>query len=191
MPFPVASSGKRSAPVGVRLPDSEVGLGLGKAGQQLYESEYFSLLRSNEQREVYMAQPAYMEKQKHIAAEMRAGLIDWLMDLAKRHDFEPETSFLCVFLVDRFLQQIAVCEGQLQALGMAGMMIAVKFEEARKQPSDDSPHPFEVKDLIRSGGFSADKSKLNELLSTEQRHGCFLFLTSLFPNQLLLIFFDA
>ena len=72
-----------------------------------------------------------------------------------------------MFLVDRFLQKIAVREGQLQALGMAGMMIAVKFEEARKQPSDDSPHPFEVKDLIRSGGFSADKSKLNELLSTE------------------------
>ncbi|KEH35322.1 putative cyclin [Medicago truncatula] len=72
----------------------------------------------------------YMEKiQKKINASMRAMLIDWLVEVADEYRLLPDTLFLAVNYLDRYLSGKAMNTQQLQLLGVTCMMIAAKYEE--------------------------------------------------------------
>jgi len=60
---------------------------------------------------------------------MRAILIDWLTDVHLKFKLKPETLFLTVSIIDRFLQKISVQRQQLQLVGVTAMFIASKYEE--------------------------------------------------------------
>ncbi|OMO50401.1 hypothetical protein CCACVL1_30461 [Corchorus capsularis] len=67
--------------------------------------------------------------QKDINASMRAVLIDWLVEVSEEYRLVPETLFLTVNYIDRYLSGNLVNRQQLQLLGVACMMIASKYEE--------------------------------------------------------------
>ncbi|XP_050124074.1 cyclin-A1-1-like isoform X1 [Malus sylvestris] len=67
--------------------------------------------------------------QKDINAGMRAVLIDWLVEVAEEFRLVPETLFLTINYVDRYLSGNVMNRKQLQLLGVACMMIAAKYEE--------------------------------------------------------------
>ncbi|TQD99660.1 hypothetical protein C1H46_014718 [Malus baccata] len=67
--------------------------------------------------------------QKDINAGMRAILIDWLVEVAEEFRLVPETLFLTINYVDRYLSGNVMNRKQLQLLGVACMMIAAKYEE--------------------------------------------------------------
>lgn len=72
----------------------------------------------------------YMERvQSDINASMRAVLIDWLVEVAEEYMLLPETLFLAVNYVDRYLSGNNINRQRLQLLGVASMMIATKYEE--------------------------------------------------------------
>ncbi|CAL8997089.1 unnamed protein product [Prunus brigantina] len=72
----------------------------------------------------------FMERiQKDINASMRAILIDWLVEVAEEFRLVPDTLFLTINYVDRYLSGNALNRKQLQLLGVACMMIAAKYEE--------------------------------------------------------------
>ncbi|KAL6208316.1 hypothetical protein ACLB2K_019267 [Fragaria x ananassa] len=72
----------------------------------------------------------FMERvQNDIDARMRAVLIDWLIEVAEEFRLVPDTLFLTVNYVDRYLSGNAIKRQRLQLLGVACMMIAVKYEE--------------------------------------------------------------
>ncbi|CAK9169241.1 unnamed protein product [Ilex paraguariensis] len=72
----------------------------------------------------------FMEEiQKDINPSMRAILIDWLVEVAEEYRLVPETLFLAVNYIDRYLSGNTINRQRLQLLGVACMMIAAKYEE--------------------------------------------------------------
>lgn len=60
---------------------------------------------------------------------MRPLLNDWLSDLCAEFKLRPETRFLAVNIVERYLSCAQVSRHRLQLLGAAAVLIAAKFEE--------------------------------------------------------------
>lgn len=71
----------------------------------------------------------YMERQVDINSKMRAILIDWLVEVHMKYRLRPETLFLAINLIDRYLSARTVMRKKLQLLGVVCMFIATKFEE--------------------------------------------------------------
>nr|BAC56853.1 cyclin A1 [Silene latifolia] len=72
----------------------------------------------------------FMEQtQKDINASMRAILVDWLVEVAEEYRLVPDTLYLTVNYIDRYLSGNAMNRQRLQLLGVACMMIAAKYEE--------------------------------------------------------------
>jgi G2/mitotic-specific cyclin-B, other len=96
------------------------------------------------------AKPDYMRGQGDINEKMRAILIDWLLEVHFKFKLLPETLYLTVNVIDRFLELRPVQRTKLQLVGVTGMLIASKFEEI---------YPPEVKDFvfITSKAFSHDQ----------------------------------
>ena len=76
-----------------------------------------------------MPNPNYMENQKELAWQMRGILTDWLIQVHVRFRLLPETLFLCINIIDRFLSARVVSLAKLQLVGITCMFIAAKFEE--------------------------------------------------------------
>ncbi|KAF9480929.1 hypothetical protein BDN70DRAFT_905515 [Pholiota conissans] len=76
-----------------------------------------------------MPNPNYMESQKELAWKMRGILTDWLIQVHVRFRLLPETLFLCVNIIDRFLSARVVSLAKLQLVGVTCLFIAAKFEE--------------------------------------------------------------
>jgi hypothetical protein len=76
-----------------------------------------------------MPNPNYMESQKELAWKMRGILTDWLIQVHFRFRLLPETLFLAVNIIDRFLSSRVVSLAKLQLVGVACMFIAAKVEE--------------------------------------------------------------
>ncbi|GMH08108.1 hypothetical protein Nepgr_009948 [Nepenthes gracilis] len=71
----------------------------------------------------------YMESQTDINEKMRAILVDWLIEVHNRFELMPETLYLTINLVDRFLSVKMVLRRELQLVGISAMLIACKYEE--------------------------------------------------------------
>ncbi|GAB2279035.1 hypothetical protein Dimus_013698, partial [Dionaea muscipula] len=71
----------------------------------------------------------YMVSQPDINEKMSAILVDWLIEVHNKFDLMPETLYLTVNLVDRFLAVKMVPRRELQLLGISVMLIACKYEE--------------------------------------------------------------
>lgn len=76
-----------------------------------------------------MPNPNYMEMQKDLAWKMRGILTDWLIQVHSRFRLLPETLYLCINIIDRFLSQRVVSLAKLQLVGITCMFIAAKVEE--------------------------------------------------------------
>ncbi|KAK1321849.1 Cyclin-A1-3 [Acorus calamus] len=67
--------------------------------------------------------------QKDISPSMRAILIDWLVEVAEEYRLVPDTLYLTVNYIDRYLSGNEMNRHRLQLLGVACMLIAAKHEE--------------------------------------------------------------
>ncbi|KAM0839941.1 hypothetical protein ACQ4PT_059983 [Festuca glaucescens] len=71
----------------------------------------------------------YMGRQPEIDPNMRAILVDWLVEVAHKFELMPESFYLAIYIIDRFLSMQAVLRRELQLVGVAAMLIACKYEE--------------------------------------------------------------
>ncbi|CAI0542047.1 unnamed protein product [Linum tenue] len=71
----------------------------------------------------------YMDTQPEINAKMRSILVDWLIEVHRKFELMPETLYLTLNIVDRFLAVKVVARRELQLVGMSAMLIACKYEE--------------------------------------------------------------
>lgn len=76
-----------------------------------------------------MPSPDYMEGQTEINWSMRQTLVDWLLQVHLRYHMLPETLWIAVNIVDRFLSKRVVSLLKLQLVGVTAMFIAAKYEE--------------------------------------------------------------
>ena len=75
---------------------------------------------------------------------MRCILVDWLVEVSVEYKFNPQTLFLAVNYIDRFLSCMSVNRTKLQLVGTCCMYVASKFEEI--YPPDLSEFTFITED---------------------------------------------
>lgn len=92
-----------------------------------YAPEIFNYLHELEHR--LAPDPNYMDNQDELRWEMRAVLVDWVVQVHQRFNLLPETLFLTVNYIDRFLSRRRVSLSRFQLVGAVALFIAAKFEE--------------------------------------------------------------
>ena len=93
-----------------------------------YAPEIFNYMRSLEEK--YKPDPHYMEHlQDELRWGMRAVLIDWVVQVHGKFNLLPETLFLTVNYIDRFLSKRKVSLSRFQLVGAVAFFIAAKYEE--------------------------------------------------------------
>lgn len=73
----------------------------------------------------------YLKNQPDISSNMRAILVDWLVDIQCNFCFRDNTLFLAINLVDRYLSVKRCSRKNLQLVGEVAIMIASKLEESK------------------------------------------------------------
>jgi len=91
-----------------------------------YVTDIYNYLMEKEKDAV---DPYYLNNQLEINEKMRAVLVDWLIEVHRMFKLIPETLFLSVSLIDRYLSITQVSRDTLQLLGITAMFIAAKYEE--------------------------------------------------------------
>lgn len=95
--------------------------------------------------------PHYMETvQCEIQWSMRSILMDWLVQVHNRFALLPETLFLTVNYIDRFLSSKMVSLGKLQLVGATAIFVAAKYEEI------NCPSVQEIVFMV-DGGYTVDE----------------------------------
>ncbi|XP_028802371.1 cyclin-A2-1-like [Neltuma alba] len=124
-------------------PDKEIGklrasddLGIVDIDSELKDSQVWSLYAPDIYNNIRVTElerrPStdYMEKlQQDINPNMRGILIDWLVEVSEEYRLVPDTLYLTVNLIDRFLSISLTTKQKLQLVGVACMLIASKYEE--------------------------------------------------------------
>ncbi|KAH9838411.1 cyclin [Rhodofomes roseus] len=92
-----------------------------------YAEDIFDYM--NDLEDDVMPNPEYMEGQTEINWSMRQTLVDWLLQVHLRYHMLPETLWIAVNIVDRFLTKRIVSVLKLQLVGVTAMFVAAKYEE--------------------------------------------------------------
>lgn len=92
-----------------------------------YAPEIFNYLHELEHK--LSPDPNYMNNQSELKWEMRAVLIDWVVQVHQRFNLLPETLYLTVNYIDRFLSRRRVSLARFQLVGAVALFIAAKYEE--------------------------------------------------------------
>lgn len=100
--------------------------------------------------------PDYMDHQDELEWKTRSILVDWLIEVHTRFHLLPETLFLAINIIDRFLSEKVVQLDRVQLVGITAMFIASKYEEVL------SPHVGNFKH-VADNGFSE-----SEILAAER-----------------------
>lgn len=93
--------------------------------EHLYAEHFFARFKDQQVPVNYN----YMVYQQELTWRMRTILVDWLIDVHWQLSLHPETLFLTVDLVDRFLSVRTVSKNKLQLVGVTALMVAAKYEE--------------------------------------------------------------
>ena len=102
-----------------------------------YVEEMYHYFRSKET--TTSVRPVFMEAQPHINERMRSILVDWLVEVHLKFKLVPETLYLTINLIDRYLERQEVSRPKLQLVGVTSLLIASKYEEI---------YPPELRDLV-------------------------------------------
>ncbi|KAJ6438611.1 G2/mitotic-specific cyclin cdc13 [Purpureocillium lavendulum] len=113
-----------------------------------YGEEIFEYFRELEVK--LLPNPHYMEIQTEIQWSMRSVLMDWLVQVHNRFSLLPETLYLTVNYIDRFLSCKVVSIGKLQLVGATAILVASKYEEI------NCPSLEEIVYMV-DGGYSVEE----------------------------------
>lgn len=111
---------------------------------------------------LFMTKADYMDGQTDITTKMRSILIDWLVDVHQKFRLRPETLYLTVNIIDRFLSVVTVNRRKLQLVGVTAMFIASKYEEIYAPEVSDFVY-ISDKAYTKAEVISMEAAILNEL----------------------------
>jgi hypothetical protein len=92
-----------------------------------YVQDMYGHFRSKEA--TTSVRPVYMDNQPYINERMRSILIDWLVEVHLKLKLFPETLYLTINIIDRYLAKAEVKRAKLQLVGVTALLIASKYEE--------------------------------------------------------------
>jgi cyclin B len=113
-----------------------------------YINEIYSNLLKDEKKlkQLY----GYISNQPDINEQMRAILIDWLIEVHYKFHLKDETLYQTVFIIDSYLSAFPILRAKLQLLGIAALLISCKAQEIYY------PQLFELID-ITDGAYIKDE----------------------------------
>ncbi|XP_021035882.1 G2/mitotic-specific cyclin-B1 [Mus caroli] len=91
-----------------------------------YVKDIYAYLRQLEEEQ--SVRPKYLQG-REVTGNMRAILIDWLIQVQMKFRLLQETMYMTVSIIDRFMQNSCVPKKMLQLVGVTAMFIASKYEE--------------------------------------------------------------
>ena len=94
-----------------------------------YLNEIYANLLFDEKELKFKPNLGYMKNQKDINEQMRAILIDWLIEVHYRFRLKNETLFQTVWIIDSYLSLQQIARAKLQLLGIASLLISCKSQE--------------------------------------------------------------
>ncbi|KAI1337479.1 cyclin-like protein [Xylariaceae sp. FL0016] len=112
---------ERRTPEEIQEDDWDVSM-VAEYGDEIFQ--YMKQLESD-----LLPNPHYMDIQTEIQWSMRSVLMDWVVQVHTRFGLLPETLFLAVNYIDRFLSYKVVSLGKLQLVGATALFVAAKYEE--------------------------------------------------------------
>lgn len=119
--------------------------------------------------EKFWAKHGYMERQKDINSRMRAILVDWLVEVHHKFKLQTITLWLCMNILDRYLEAVIVERSQLQLVGVTALLVACKYEEI---------YPPEVRECVYITDYAYEREQVNH-------SGLGALFIVAFPNHLL------
>jgi len=111
-----------------------------------------------EQEKLFCVEANYLQKVQlvtEVKDTSRAFLVEWIIDVHRKFRLLPETLYVTVFLIDRFLSLKQIKKSQLHILGVTSLLISTKYEEI---------YPPDLKDLL---SVSENKFSRAEVLAME------------------------
>lgn len=123
-----------------------------------YAPEIINYLHELENR--LLPNPLYMDNQDELKWEMRSVLIDWVVQVHSRFNLLPETLFLTVNYIDRFLSKRKVSLSRFQLVGAVALFIAAKYEEINcptvQEVAYMADNAYSVDDFLKAERFMID-----------------------------------
>lgn len=115
----------------------------------------------------------YLSKmQTEIKDTSRAFLVEWIIDVHRKFRLMPETLYVTINIIDRYLSLQEIKKSQLHLLGVTALLISTKYEEI---------YPPELKDLL---SVSENKFTKAEVLAMETKILSSLEFNFMFPSSL-------
>ncbi|GAA5871936.1 hypothetical protein JCM5296_002284 [Sporobolomyces johnsonii] len=101
--------------------------------QPLLEKEYRDDVRAYmyEMQSKTMANAELIDQQPELRWYMRSYLVDFLIEIHLQNRLRPETLYLALNIVDRYVSKRIVFKKHYQLVGCAALWIAAKFEEGK------------------------------------------------------------
>ncbi|KAM8753153.1 G2/mitotic-specific cyclin-B3 [Rhynchonycteris naso] len=100
----------------------------------IYVKDIFRYMKEREEKFILKK---YIDRQTHISSNMRAILVNWLVEVQITFQMNHETLYLAVKLVDHYLMKVICKKDKLQLLGSGAFLIAAKFQESYLPSVDD------------------------------------------------------
>jgi hypothetical protein len=124
----------------------------------IYGDEIFKSDRERDKK--LMAPSNYMIIQPQIRWGMRMAVVNWLVQLHQKLCMQPETLYLAVNVMDRFLSKKLISAKRLDLVGIASLRVAAKFEETICQRAEHMAKlissVWTEKDIVKTERFIID-----------------------------------
>ncbi|KAL7754424.1 G2/mitotic-specific cyclin [Sorochytrium milnesiophthora] len=97
-----------------------------------YASEIMEYMMQTER--TMLPDPNYIMQHRELDWRMRTILVDWIIEVHFKFKMTPETLFLAINIMDRFLSRRVCALAKLQLVGLTALFIAAKYEEVLSPP---------------------------------------------------------
>ena len=111
-----------------------------------------------------------MQNQKDINEQMRAILVDWIIEVHFNYNFKEETLYQTIWIIDTYLSYENCPRTQLQLLGVTSLLIACKYNEVIYPKLIEfiniTDKAYEIKDILNMEQKILKKLDFNILVPT-------------------------
>ncbi|KAJ6750932.1 hypothetical protein OIU85_001464 [Salix viminalis] len=125
----------------------------------------------------------YLQSQPDINGKMRSILVDWLIEVHRKFELMPETLYLTINIVDRFLAVKMVPRRELQLVGISSMLLACKYEEIWAPEVNDfvciSDNAYIKRASSGNGESNLGKARVASIPSDKETESLVFFLSEL------------
>lgn len=101
--------------------------------------DYYAMAIVFEREPRYRVTYKCLDLQTDIDSTIRRKLVDWLTNIHSQFRLLPETFYLAIWIIDKYLERQKITLDKLQVVGLTALMISAKIEEI---------HPPEIFDYI-------------------------------------------